>query len=148
MRLPLVTAFALALACSAASARDFWNRDNAPGNVLKADQAFRLMPVEARGKTLRVEWQIAPGYYLYRGRIKLEPLQPADARLGTLKLPAGEHIRDEHFGEVEIYRSGALVGEFSGEPVPRRLRLTYQGCAEEGLCLPPQTRVVDVQVLP
>lgn len=141
-------ALLLALAVTGVQARDFWNRGAAPGAVLKADQAFQLMPVEARGKNLRVEWEIAPGYYLYRGRIKLEAVEPAGASLGTLKLPAGEHIHDEHFGDVEVYRAGTLVGEFSSDRPLRKLRLGYQGCAEEGICLPPQTRIVDVQALP
>ena len=137
-----------ALLCAPATARDFWAGSDDPGRVLKPDQAFQLMPVEARGKNLRIEWQIAPGYYLYRGKIKLEALEPAGASLGTLRLPAGENIRDEHFGEVEIYRAGTLVGELSASAPLRQLRLRYQGCAEEGICLPPQTRVVDVQALP
>ena len=146
--MPALAVLLLALLCAPANARDFWAQGDDPGRVLKPDQAFQLMPVEARGNNLRIEWQIAPGYYLYRGKIKLEAVEPAGASLGTLRLPAGEKIRDEHFGEVEIYRAGALVGELSASAPLRKLKVRYQGCAEEGICLPPQTRIVDVQALP
>lgn len=136
-------ALTLALAALAANAADPWKK-NAPA-LLKADEAFQLMPVEARGKTLRVEWQVAPGYYLYLNKLKFEPL---GAKAVAVKLPKGEAHEDEHFGKVEIVRAGRLAAEITVDKLPKQIKLGYQGCAEIGVCLPPQTRTVEVIALP
>lgn len=133
----------LALAAGPASAADRWSRP-ALGAILPVDQAFHLMPVEGRGKTLRVEWEIAPGYYLYLNRLKFESADPT-VTLGPARLPAGEKHHDEHFGDVVIQRAGRLVAELPVNRLPAALKLTYQGCAETGVCLPPQTRQVAVE---
>lgn len=112
--------------------------------MLSADAAFQLMPPEAQGKNLSVQWEIAPGYYLYRGRMKFEAAEPASATLGNVTLPDGEKIHDEHFGEVEVYRTGTLTAQMRISQPLQKLKVTYQGCAEIGVCLPPQTRIVEV----
>jgi thiol:disulfide interchange protein DsbD len=71
---------------------------------------------------------------------------PAGTHLDAPQLPQGEHVHDEHEGEAEIYR-GALQAVLHwprGEAAPQRLQVSYQGCAEAGVCYPPQTRLVDV----
>lgn len=136
-------ALLLAVAVGAAAA-DPWHRQDA-GGLLTPDQAFQLMPVEAHGQTLRIEWEVAPGYYMYLNRLKFEAtgLEP-----GNAQLPAGEKHHDEHFGDVEIFRAGTLVARLPVSTVPQKIKLTYQGCAEIGVCLPPQIRVVDVTPVP
>jgi thiol:disulfide interchange protein len=143
----LIAATLLALLPLNAPAGERWARDGGLGAILKPDEAFRLMPAEVRGKTLRVEWEIAPGYYMYLQRLKFESADGA-AALGAAKLPAGEKHHDEHFGDVLIQRAGRLVAEIPVNVPPKSLKLTYQGCAEVGVCLPPQYRTVAVSVLP
>lgn len=126
---------------ASADARDPWHQGG--GQLLSADQAFQLMPVEAHGKSLHVEWNIAPGYYLYRGQLKFEAVEPA-ARLKAPRLPAGVKYHDGHFGDVEIYRGGTLAVELSADQPLQKLKVSYQGCAEAGVCLPPQTRIIEV----
>jgi len=145
-RLYKIAAALLLVAAGTSAAADRWQRQDL-GAILAPDQAFQLMPVEARGKTLRVEWEVAPGYYLYLNRLKFESTDPA-IKLGAPKLPAGEKHTDEHFGEVVIQRAGPLVAELTVSAVPKTLKLTYQGCAETGVCLPPQTRQVAVVPVP
>lgn len=145
-RYAFTLSFLLLAVAGVASAGNFWKNDEL-GKILPASEAFRLMPVEARGKTLRVEWEIAPGYYLYLNRLKFESPEPA-ATLGTPKLPAGEKFHDEHFGDVLIHRAGKLVAELPVQQVPKSLKLSYQGCAETGVCLPPQNVRVEVYPVP
>ena len=104
---------------------------------LPADQAFSLSHAE-QADGVRLEWQITPGYYLYRDRMRFEALTPG-LTVTTPNLPSGETKDDAEFGRVQIYRTGqtvnlAVTGGVAGE---RKLRVTYQGCAEDGICYPP-----------
>ena len=51
---------------------------------------------------IKLEWEIAPGYYLYRSRLKVST-DPAVAQLGALSLPKGQLKSDEYFGEQEVF---------------------------------------------
>lgn len=144
----LIAAVLLACACGSVAARDYWQRESSSGGVLSADRAFELSPPEWRGDVLHVEWNIAPGYYLYRDRIRIEAAPPETVKLGALQLPQGDKVRDEHFGEVEVYHGGVLAAELSAKRPVRKLKISYQGCADQGICLPPQTRVLDVLEMP
>ncbi len=115
---------------------------------------FELPPVDevfvlsaqatARGR-IEVRWKIADGYYLYRHRTSV--------KVGTgfaeprLALPDGKKHRDEFFGDVETYRT-QLVGVLTGVPTASAtgvaLTVKYQGCADAGVCYPPQTRTLSV----
>ncbi|HUP92514.1 MAG TPA: protein-disulfide reductase DsbD N-terminal domain-containing protein [Solimonas sp.] len=142
-----LAALALLAGASALARPSAWGRNTAAA-LLPVDEAFQLLPAERRGATLHVEWNIAPGYYLYRERLGVEVIGPASARLGKVKLPHGEKHHDEHFGDVEIYRG--IVGAdyaLSGKlRAPLRLRINYQGCADLGVCYPPQVREIEAEV--
>ena len=95
---------------------------------------------------VEVTWTIAKGYYLYRHRIGVQPLGGFEA--GALQLPDGAKHHDEFFGDVQTYRdsvTAVLPGKATGDAVS--LRIKYQGCADAGVCYPPQTRTLSV-VLP
>ena len=95
---------------------------------------------------IEVTWTIAKGYYLYRHRIAVQPLGGFDA--GAVQLPDGAKHHDEFFGDVQTYRdsvTAVLPGKATGDAVS--LRIKYQGCADAGVCYPPQTRTLSV-VLP
>ena len=110
---------------------------------LTADEAFRPLPPERRGDNLKLEWDIAPGYFLYRSRVSVEVVAPPGARLGALALPKGEPHHDTHFGDDEIYRND-LTATAAGASTITRIRIHYQGCADAGLCYPPQEKELDV----
>lgn len=147
----LCLAIGAALLTGTAAADGFWPKKDgaaagASHDLLKADQAFQLLAAEREGNSLKVSWEIAPGYYLYRKRIAFLALAPEGARLDTPELPRGEPIQDEHEGKTEIYR-GSLKADLhwpQGAAAPQRLRVSYQGCAEAGVCYPPQSRTIDV----
>ncbi|MEJ2514936.1 MAG: protein-disulfide reductase DsbD [Gammaproteobacteria bacterium] len=108
------------------------------GEFLPADEAFRFSAYRDPGGRLALNWDIAPGYYLYRGETRVtldgEPL-PAE-------LPPGKAKYDEFFGDVEVFYDGLSVTV----PVPGSgmAKVAYQGCAEDGICYPPMTRTVDL----
>lgn len=143
-----LTVFCAGLAlATAAQAADPWKKPASAdaSGLLPAESAFQFVSAQRDGAVIRVDWLIAPGYYLYRQRLAFEAL-PAPAKLAAAELPVGQTIRDEHFGTVEIYRDSlrATLPLAPGAAVPKQLRLRYQGCADAGVCYPPVTRVVDV----
>ena len=102
------------------------------------------------GEGIALHWAIADGYYLYRHRMGAEATDAGfRAGSGGLRLPAGKRHTDEFFGEVETYRDSVralLPGTAAGARTTLKVR--YQGCADIGICYPPQTRSVTVALAP
>lgn len=118
---------------------------NADQGILAVEDAFTLQPPLWDGQELILRWDIAPGCYLYRDKLSAEVIAPANYTLGHASLPPGESLKDPHFGTVSIFRDD-VTAHFrpkSGVP-PKTLRVRFQGCAENKVCYPPQTRVIDV----
>ncbi|WP_275289024.1 protein-disulfide reductase DsbD [Halomonas elongata] len=92
------------------------------------------------GDTLKIGFENAEGYYLYRHRFDVAT-RNADATLGTLELPPGEPKTDEFLGEVNVYYDRVVLEAPLDTPHqgPLDLTLTFQGCADAGLCYPPET---------
>ncbi|MDU1655431.1 protein-disulfide reductase DsbD [Leclercia adecarboxylata] len=114
---------------------------DAPGrsSFTPADQAF-VFDFQQNQHDLNLNWQVKEGYYLYRKQISITPAQ---AQVGPLQLPAGVAHEDEFYGKSEIYRGQlsvpvAVVQADKGAT----LTVTYQGCADAGLCYPPETKVI------
>jgi thioredoxin:protein disulfide reductase len=109
---------------------------------LDPEQAFQVSLAPAANNTVEVDWVIAEGYYLYKSRIKVEPAV-AGAAMGSVVLPQGEAHSDEFFGEQEVYRR-AVTATFSVPPgsTSQSYKVTYQGCADAGLCYPPITKTL------
>ncbi|WP_444912055.1 protein-disulfide reductase DsbD family protein [Microbulbifer sp. PAAF003] len=112
---------------------------------LPVDEAYQQdLLFDANG--LSALFQIAPEYYLYREKLALYRVDNGEKTPIPLNLPTGEVIWDDYFEkETEVYR-GQLefaleIPETSGST---QLELHYQGCADAGLCYPPQTRYYSV----
>lgn len=96
------------------------------------------------GDEIEVFWQAADGYYLYRHALDFELRDAGDAEVEVLHIPDGLKTHDEYFGDVEVYYHDLRVRlALSGElPDGAILRVRYQGCADAGLCYPPDLRDV------
>jgi thiol:disulfide interchange protein DsbD len=118
-------------------------------DFLPPEQAFRFSVEPAGPDQVRLHWTIAEGYYLYRDRIKLSG-ESQLVKLGAVQLPKGLPHQDDYFGAQEIYRDSltATVPYTRASPAPGRLALkvSYQGCADKGLCYPPQVRELDLEI--
>ncbi|WP_322615669.1 protein-disulfide reductase DsbD [Pseudomonas sp. BIC9C] len=116
---------------------------NNSADFLPVREAFHLSLVESTPQSIKLRFVATEGYYLYRHRFQFRA-DPADVVLGTAKLPDGQKKHDEYFGDVEVYH-GILDVE-----VPRTdqraftLAVTYQGCADKGLCYPPETERLSI----
>ncbi|AZF11837.1 Cytochrome c-type biogenesis protein DsbD, protein-disulfide reductase [Pseudomonas sp. R2-37-08W] len=115
----------------------------APGNpfetkpdFLPVGKAFTFTSERLESGETQLYWQIADGYYLYQQRMKFDGL--ADKPV----LPQGEAHSDEFFGEQQVYRQGLEVKIPAG--ATGQVKLGWQGCADAGLCYPPQSITVDL----
>lgn len=113
---------------------------------LKADEAFVLTTQLADDGTLLVHWDMPDGYYLYRHRFDFETRDGSPVTVGEAAIDPGKKKVDDYFGEVEVYYHVAearvpVSGSGSAE-----VGISYQGCADAGLCYPPQTKWVPVSL--
>ncbi|MHB2050544.1 protein-disulfide reductase DsbD [Pseudomonas sp. VEM90] len=107
-------------------------------DFLPVDQAFVLTHDRQADGQMRLYFQIKPGYYLYQKRLKFDGL-PAEQHP---QLPPALNHHDEFFGDSAVYRDQLellLPANAQGQ-----LRLGWQGCADAGLCYPPQTTSIDL----
>lgn len=144
MALKRIFALGLMLATSVATAESLLQPKGKADALLPADQAFQFEGALKAGNAISLGWVIAPGYYLYGHMFKVSVDAPAGAAAPTLQLPKGEARHDAEFGEVTIHR-GVLSVPLTFATPPRTLRVRYQGCADIGVCYPPQTRIVAVK---
>ena len=119
-------------------------------DLLPAEQAFRFFVVVNDTGALKVTWEIAPGYYLYREKIRLELNSLAGSRLGDYTIPKGTAIHDEAFGQVEIFHEQlsfelpVLRTQATAQTVT--LLANFQGCADRGVCYPPMSQKIDLKL--
>jgi thiol:disulfide interchange protein DsbD len=112
--------------------------DAGEDEVLPPEQAFKVELSAQDSRTLRADFQIAPGHYLYKERFQFEILTPG-VELAGVELPEGVAKQDPTFGLTEVYYdfTTALIGLSEGSRFPLDVRLTYQGCSASGLCYAP-----------
>ncbi len=135
----------LALACTGLAA--LGARAAAEDDLLSPEQAFRVNAVPT-AQGLRLEWTIADGYYLYRSKFRFTT-DDGRVTLGTPAFPAGKVKQDEFFGPMEIYRHQMAVDlpVTHAAAVPGlTLKATSQGCADLGVCYPPYTQTLTVDL--
>lgn len=142
----LVVLLLLTLA-GAAAAKPWWLQGSASTNddgFLDPNVAFRVS-AGVDGETIRVRWIIADGYYIYRQKIDIQPESP-DLQLAAPQLPAGLVKVDPFLGTQEIYQqqvqATVAYTRTDAGAHPLQIKVTYQGCAEAGLCYPPITKVL------
>jgi thiol:disulfide interchange protein DsbD len=118
-------------------------------DFLPAEKAFRFDATADGSDRVRLNWEIAEGYYLYRARIKVSTTSTA-AQLGPTEFPPGQIKSDEYFGKQEVYHHELIasvpVARARGGALELPLQVSFQGCAEKGLCYPPITKTVNVSL--
>jgi thiol:disulfide interchange protein DsbD len=142
----LVMSGLLVFTCSGAVAKPWWMRgiESNETDFLAPDVAFRV-GARIDGSALRVRWVIADGYYLYRQKISVDAASPGLVISG-LSLPRGTLKTDAYLGTQEIYTQqveGTVAYrrlDYGAHPL--QIKVTYQGCAEAGLCYPAISKVL------
>ncbi|MDQ5881996.1 MAG: thioredoxin:protein disulfide reductase, partial [Pseudomonadota bacterium] len=107
--------------------------------------AFKPTAKALDGETAEIRFEIAKGYYLYRDKFRFKA-EPESTALGQPQFRPGKMKKDEIFGEVEVYYKEAVirvpVERNSSGTLALSLKLTSQGCADGGICYPPQVQAV------
>jgi thiol:disulfide interchange protein DsbD len=126
--------------------------------ILHAQEEELLPPEEAfslsawvEGDALIAEYQIAPGYYMYRERFEFQ-IESSDtpARFDVAIIPDGKVKEDEFFGKMETYRNSVRIELpllFDGVAASSlQVKMTSQGCADIGVCYPPLKQSLAVEL--
>jgi thiol:disulfide interchange protein DsbD len=142
----LTACVALGGLASLAGAKPWWTHgaESNESDFLPPDAAFHVS-ARAEDNVVRVRWVIADGYYLYRHRIEIKAESP-DLVIAAPVLPQGTLKTDPYLGTQEIYHqqveATVAYTRYDGGAHPLQVKVTYQGCAEAGLCYPPITKVL------
>lgn len=122
-------------------------------NSLFSSQDSEFLPVDkalpfnhtTENNAVVLSWDIAPGHYLYRDRISITALDKG-AEAGALEYSSpGTETEDDFFGKSTVFFNpleARVPVTLPDNMHEARFEVTYQGCAEAGLCYPPQTREV------
>ncbi len=129
--------FSLASADNESSA--LYNNKN---DFLSADKAFKFKVYSFEDlKQLDIKFNIAPGYYLYKSKIKVSIDPSLDYKIILSK---GKIKEDEFFGKQEVFYKLAAVKLLSKTLFHENYKVTleYQGCSDKGLCYPPVSKII------
>ncbi|MFN7273372.1 MAG: protein-disulfide reductase DsbD [Gammaproteobacteria bacterium] len=114
---------------------------------LPPSEAFKVEAVAEGADRVRVDFLVTPGYYLYRHRMSFAvdtAAGPVAATLGAVDIPAGEWKEDEFFGRQQVFHESMSVSvpvsRAPGGALELPIVVGLQGCAEAGLCYPPEKR--------
>jgi thiol:disulfide interchange protein DsbD len=118
-------------------------------DLLPPDQAFQFTYKVKKADKLLLSWDIADGYYLYRQKFKFVSLTTG-IKVGELSFPAGQTKDDATFGKVEIFREHleveVLVQRQDTKLDKLTLEVTFQGCAEIGVCYMPIHKIISLDL--
>jgi thiol:disulfide interchange protein len=141
-----LTALFTLYGAESAQAKPWWMRgiDSNETDFLPPDVAFRVA-ARVDGSVVKVRWVIADGYYLYKQRLEVRAESP-DLTVDVLQLPPGVVKTDPYLGTQETYtqqvEASVPYSRADAGAHQIQIKVTYQGCAEAGLCYPPITKVL------
>jgi thiol:disulfide interchange protein DsbD len=116
---------------------------NNSADFLPVREAFQLSLIDSTPQSIKLRFVATEGYYLYRHRFQFRA-DPAEIVVGPAQLPKGEQKHDEYFGDVEVYHGILDVELPRSDQRAFTLAVTYQGCADKGLCYPPETERLSI----
>lgn len=144
--------FGFAFCIQAGSIQDILPQSNK--QFLPIDSAFSLFVDKADNSTIKVNWTIAKGYYLYSEKMLITLNQPEQKAINyqtLLKSKPNRVIEDPYFGEQAIFDSSLelllpIEQSWLTQNQILSLQIRYQGCASQGLCYPPKKKVFQVHI--
>jgi thiol:disulfide interchange protein len=141
---PLLLSLIFLLLGANAHSQDFFNAtpqsfgDSNP-SFLPVEQAYQS-DLQWNNDNLLLGWQITEGYYLYRERFELSASVDGKPVAVNSRFEPGKVKQDPYFGETEVYYHNTSIAISDIPSQPFTLSITSQGCADAGLCYPPQTQ--------
>jgi thiol:disulfide interchange protein DsbD len=114
-------------------------------DFLPVEEAYRLAVEADDATTLRLVWQMPPGYYLYQHAFRFTLTRGGEAIDAEPAFPLAISREDEYFGRVEVYYDSADISLAAAQAVAgAELTVVSQGCADAGLCYPPRTQYFSI----
>ncbi len=116
-------------------------------DLLPNERAFAFAARAVDDRTIEARFIVAPGYYLYRDKLRFDVAPGALAKAPAM--PPAEIEHDEFFGASPTYRGRVVVRLQLASPQPGRtvtVEADSQGCADVGVCYPPQRQKVAVSL--
>ena len=137
----LLTALIITFTCAATAAEQ--------NTLLRPSEAFKLSTEVINANEVIATWEIEDGYYLYRDKIDF--ISETDgSNIEPIIKPAGKSKQDPTFGNVEIYRGEVSfklsLTHTSSQPSILNILSKSQGCADIGICYPPQKQTVTLDL--
>jgi len=123
-------------------------------DILSPEQAFQVSAESPDGNTLNVRWTIADGTYLYQDKLKVEVLADG-VELGKYDMPTPDIKKDSvkpdgTFGDVPVYHEEVVLQipllRTNTGATDIEVKTGYQGCADRGICYPPQKSTLRVSL--
>jgi len=136
-------------AAGSAAKIDLAGAFGANGDFLPVDEAFRPYAEALDGNTVEISFQVAPGYYLYKD--KISAVSNSDkVQLGRVAMPKGKIKSDQYFGDSEVFYEDVFgkvpLARATPESMDIEIDVSFQGCADGGICYPPVTRTLKVSL--
>ena len=123
----------------------------AKDDLLRPSEAFKLTTEVVDGENIKATWDIAEGYYLYLDKIDFSSTNDSNA-IREFSKPEGKKKSDPTFGDVLIYRNSVSfdlpVERQSNQEAILSLLSRSQGCADIGICFPPQKTTLEINLPP
>ncbi|MEI6068163.1 MAG: protein-disulfide reductase DsbD [Methylococcaceae bacterium] len=116
-------------------------------SLLDPEVAFQGAAQAVSPDRIEIIWTIARDYSLYRKNMRFETKSPG-VQLGDPVFPAGQIKHDEQLGDIEYFHQEMKVTVPVKGKTPAQLLIHYQGCADIGVCFPPQVTTLDVSFSP
>lgn len=118
---------------------------------LSADKAFKLLPPIINSNGVNLNWDIADQHYLYKHAFKFKIINNNNVTIDTTPLiPSGQLKQDKFFGDTYIFHNNVSIdvpiNNSTDQEQSIKIEVSYQGCADKGICYPPTKKVVDILV--
>lgn len=125
----------------AAEETDFTKLFGGKSEFLSVEEAFKLS-TEIVDDEIIARFEIADEYYMYRSRFYFDA---KGAKLSKAFIPGGKKKVDEYLGDVEVYHHNLEISvPFVAHQKEFTFIIEYQGCAEAGLCYPPEEKKISL----
>ena len=107
-------------------------QENLSAPLLSPEDAFAFSVESTKNNEAKLHWTIQPHYYLYQHKFEVQQ----DQKAVTLNLPKAIDQYDENFGHSQVYYQ--QVELTIPTQASQHYRVTWQGCAKDRICYPPQ----------
>lgn len=122
--------------------------------LLKPEQAFRASADSIAPDLIQLSWDIEDAYYLYKDRFKFNS-GTEGIELGEPVFPKGKFKHDEFFGDMEVFYKKVHISipliftsDNAADYTHMDINTVSQGCADAGLCYPPQKQTLNIPLMP